>query len=121
MGSQPVINLFRHADDVASYPAGTLVFAAEQPGDAMFVVQEGEVDIVIRDQVVETVLAGGVLGELALIDHGPRSASARARTDCKLVRIDAQRFKFLVQQSPFFAIEVMRVMADRLRRMDARV
>ncbi len=52
----------------------------------MYVVQEGEVDIVIRDQVVETVGPGGILGELALIDQGPRSASARARTDCKLVR-----------------------------------
>ena len=59
MGSQPVISLFRHADDVASYSAGTLVFAAEQPGDAMFVVQEGEVDFVNRDQVVETVGPAG--------------------------------------------------------------
>ena len=121
MASQPVIKLFQHSDEATSYAAGTLVFAAEEPGNAMYVVQEGEVDIVVRDQVVETVGPGGILGELALIDQGPRSAAARARTDCKLVRVDAMRFKFLVQQNPFFALEVMRIMAHRLRQMDARV
>ena len=121
MASQPIINLFRHADDAQTYGAGAVVFAADEPGDAMYVVQEGEVDIVIRDQVVETVGPGGILGEIALIDQRPRSATARARSDCRLVRVDPRRFKFLVQQNPFFALEVMRIMAHRLRQMDARI
>jgi CRP-like cAMP-binding protein len=55
---------------------------------------------------------------MALIDHSPRSASARAKTDCQLVPIDEARFKYMIQQTPFFAIEVMRVITRRLRHMN---
>ena len=115
----PVGSLFRHSQDGEIFRAGQRIFSQGDPGDAMFVVQEGEVDIVVGEKVVETVNAGGFLGEMALIDQSSRSASAVARTDCKLVRIDPRRFQYLVQQTPFFAIEVMRVMARRLRQMDA--
>ena len=53
---------------------------------------------------------------MALIDHSPRSATARAQTDCKVALIDERRFMFLVQETPFFALRVMGVMANRLRR-----
>jgi CRP-like cAMP-binding protein len=68
--------------------------------------------------VLETVGPGGIIGEMALINTSARSASAIARTDSKLVPITAKRFQFLVQQTPFFALQVMEVMADRLRRMN---
>jgi CRP-like cAMP-binding protein len=57
-----------------------------------------------------------MFGEMALIDREPRSATAVAETDCELVVIDKRRFWFLVQETPYFAEIVMRVMADRLRR-----
>jgi CRP-like cAMP-binding protein len=69
---------------------------------------------------VETVGEGGIIGEMGLIDRGPRSATAIAKTDCKLVPLNEQRFTFMVQETPNFALQVMRIMADRLRRMDAR-
>jgi CRP-like cAMP-binding protein len=117
----PTVSVFRSSQDAQAFAAGTSVFREDEPGDCMFVVQDGEVDILVRGTVVETVGAGGVVGEMALIDAGPRSASAVARVDSKLVRVDERRFKFLVQEHPFFAIEVMRVMAHRLRQMDARL
>jgi CRP-like cAMP-binding protein len=55
---------------------------------------------------------------MAMVDGHPRVASAVARTDCKLCPIDQKRFQFLVQQTPYFAIEVMRVLVERLRRTD---
>jgi CRP/FNR family transcriptional regulator, cyclic AMP receptor protein len=55
---------------------------------------------------------------MALIDNSPRSASAVARTPCRLVAINRKRFIFMVQQTPNFSIHVMKVMAERLRRMD---
>jgi CRP/FNR family cyclic AMP-dependent transcriptional regulator len=82
-------------------------------------VKEGEVDIVVRDRVIDTLGPGGILGEMALIERKPRSATAIARTDCKLVPISEKRFIFLIQQAPLFALQVMRVMAERLRRMNA--
>jgi CRP-like cAMP-binding protein len=57
---------------------------------------------------------------MAVIDREPRSASAVARSACGLVAIDKRRFWFLVQETPYFAEIVMRVMADRLRRETAR-
>ena len=83
----------------------------------MYAVVEGEVQIVLRGQVLETVGEGGIFGELALLDYRPRSASAIAGTDCKVAVIDLKRFGVLTQQTPFFAVEVMRVMAERLRRL----
>ena len=110
------LNLFRSATDVQSYTAGQTIFETGAPGDVMYVVQEGDVDIVLADEVIDTAGPGGIIGEMALISDKPRSASAVARTDCKLVPIDEKRFTFLVQQTPYFSIQVMRVIADRLRR-----
>jgi CRP/FNR family cyclic AMP-dependent transcriptional regulator len=53
---------------------------------------------------------------MALIDAKPRSLSAVARTDCKLAAVDRQRFSFMVTETPYFALHVMQVMAERLRR-----
>jgi len=98
------------------FPAGATIFQTGQPGDEMFIVQDGEVDIVVGGKVVETVGPDGFFGELALIDSTPRSADALARTNCKLLPLNQHRFTFMVDEIPFFAIRVMKVMADRLRR-----
>ena len=110
------LNLFRSATDVESFKAGQMIFETGSSGDVMYVVQEGEVDIVLAGRVIDTSGAGGIIGEMALISDKPRSASAIAKTDCKLVPIDEKRFTFLVQQTPYFSIQVMRVIAERLRR-----
>ena len=78
--------------------------------------EEGEVDIVLDGTVLETVIPEQFFGEMSLIDHEPRSASAIARTDCKLLVLNQHRFNFFVDEIPFFAINVMKKMADRLRR-----
>jgi CRP-like cAMP-binding protein len=61
---------------------------------------------------------GGIFGEMALIDHRERSADVIAKTDVRVAAIDQKRFLYLVRNHPFFAIEVMKVMTDRLRRFD---
>jgi len=113
------IGLFRNATDCESFSAGQVIFQEGQPGNVMYAVKEGEVDILVHNKVIITVGPDDILGEMALIDTKPRSATAIARTDCKLVPISEKRFTFLVQQTPHFALLVMRVMAERLRRMDA--
>jgi CRP-like cAMP-binding protein len=84
----------------------------------MYVIKEGEVDILVNDKVIETVGPGGIVGETALIDTHPRSATVVAKTDCQLVPIDEKRFTFLIQQTPYFSLQVMRVLVERVRRMD---
>jgi CRP-like cAMP-binding protein len=100
-------------------PAGHHFFRAGDHGDVMYVVTSGEVEIVLRGKVLETVHAGGVFGEMALIDHRERSADVIAKTDAGVVLVDGERFRYLVRNDPFFALEVMKIMADRLRRLDA--
>ena len=117
--SQPGVSVFRFVEDFESYAVGQHIFAEGQPGDVMYVVKEGEVDVLVGGKVVDTVGPGGLIGEMALIDKRPRSATAVAKTDCKLVSVNEQRFQRLVQQTPHFAIQVMRVMAQRLRQMNA--
>ena len=102
----------------ARYAAGDVIFAEGDKGDAMFVIRTGEVTIERGGRVMETLSGGGVFGEMALIDGSPRSATVRAKTDCEVAPINEKTFLFLVHETPFFAIAVMRTLADRLRRMD---
>jgi CRP/FNR family transcriptional regulator, cyclic AMP receptor protein len=102
----------------ARYAAGDVIFAEGDKGDAMFVVRTGEVAIERGGRVMETLGGGGVFGEMALIDGSSRSATVRAKTDCEVAPINEKTFLFLVHETPFFAIAVMRTLADRLRRMD---
>jgi CRP-like cAMP-binding protein len=113
------IKYFRNSEDAQTFRAGQIVFTEGDPGNMMYAILEGEVDIMVGDQVVGIIPAGSIVGEMALIDHSPRSATAVARTECRLVPIDERRFLFMVQQTPNFSLDVMRIMAARLRDMDA--
>lgn len=109
------ITLFRNSTDYIEFAPGQVIFNEGNAGDRMYAVIDGTVDIVRNGKVIDSVGPDGIFGEMALIDHAPRSASAIAHTACKLVPVDQKRFTFMVQQTPFFAIQVMHVMADRLR------
>lgn len=113
--------IFRNDPSVRTVALGETIFSEGDSGDVAYVVTEGEVELTISEHAIETVTAGGIFGELALIDHQTRSATATARTQVKIVSVDQRRFLYLLQNTPFFAIEVMSVMAQRLRRMDATV
>lgn len=114
-------NLFIHADDAIDFPAGATIFRQGEPGAVMYAVQEGEVDLIVNGVTVETVGPRGMFGELALIDQGPRSSNAVARTECRLVGVDQARFMLMIRQTPFFAVQVLRLVAHRLRATDARL
>ncbi len=107
------------AGDLKRFEAGEVVFNEGDEGDRMYVVKSGTVTLGSGDQVVEEVGPGGLFGEMALLGSRPRSLTATAVTDCELVAIEAGRFWYLVQETPYFAQVVMRVMADRLQRQTA--
>lgn len=115
------VSIFNHAEKVESFTQGQTIFEEGDLADCLYVVQEGEVDVYLEGRVVETVGPGGVIGEMALVDNEPRSATAIARTRCRLVPVDEKGFKLYVHHTPNFALQVMRVMAARLRRMNERV
>ena len=112
------MELFADDKEAVSYPAGYEFFKEGHLGDTMYVVISGEADIDVHGKIVETVGPGGIFGEMALIDHRGRSADVRAKTAIRVSPISEKRFLYLVANHPFFALNVMRVMADRLRRFD---
>ena len=112
------INLFRSAADAVPVEAGETLFREGEEGDAMFAVVDGAVEVTRGGFVIEQVGAGAILGELALIDASPRAATATVTEPSRVVRIDKAHFTFLVQEHPTFALQVMAVMADRLRKAD---
>lgn len=117
--TEPVnyFGLFRTAEGGERYEAGGVVFAAGDEADVLYVVREGEVALTSGDTTLEVLGEGGMFGEMALVDRTPRSATAVARTACEVVPVSRERFRAMVQETPFFAESVMRVMADRLRRV----
>src|SRR5262245_28281972 len=100
------------------YNAGETIFAQGDPGDRMYIVQSGSVEVSIGGKVVETIQANGIFGEMALVDGGVRTGTARAKDACELAPIDHRLFLLMVDEAPLFALNVMRVMANRLRRKD---
>ena len=115
------IDLFKNEKDFTTIPAGEVIFQQGEVPNRMYVILEGEVEISIDGKLLETTGTGGIVGEMALISASPRSASAIAKTECKLVAVDEKRFTFLVQQTPYFAISVMKIMIERIRKLDALV
>ena len=118
----PTLEIFRdNQEDILSFDAGQVIVQEGAPGETMYAVLEGEVDIIKHGRLLEIVQPVGFFGEMALIDQEPRNASAIARTPCAVACIDRERFLDLVHHHPSFSLQVMKVMADRIRYMSAMV
>ena len=114
-------DLFRHEPTFIKIPAGERLFSEGDPGDVMYVLIRGEAEITMGGLSIEVCHSGDIIGEMAVIDDSIRSATVVARIDCEFAEIDKKRFQFLVDESPRFAIDVMRVMAKRLKQCDSRL
>jgi CRP-like cAMP-binding protein len=95
-----------------------IIFVKDDDGASMYVVRSGTVGIVAGGAVLETVGPNGTFGEMALIDGAPRSATAIAREVTEVAEINEKAFLYLVQRDPAFALDMMRRLAKRLRRMN---
>lgn len=111
-------DLFKHETDTTDLAAGEILFKEGDHGDSMFVLLEGAMVVKFGGKTMEQSGRGALLGEMALIDHSPRGATVIATEPSRLARVDERRFNFIVQQNPFFARHVMKVLVDRLRHMN---
>jgi CRP/FNR family transcriptional regulator, cyclic AMP receptor protein len=110
-----VPGVFYNAKSFKDVPAGTVIFEEGADGAEMFGIVDGEVDMRLPNGAVHRLGADDTFGEMAIVDGSPRSATAVAVTDTKLAVIDRQRFLFLVQETPMFALQVMSSLGERLR------
>ncbi|SRR5579871_19636 len=97
------------------FKAGDVIFREGDEARDLFVIKSGQVRVQIGNRTVAELAADSIFGEMALIDSEPRSATVVATTDVELVPVSEKQFLFLVSQTPFFALKVMRVLAQRLR------
>ena len=101
--------------EARSFKAGDVICREGDEAKELFVIKSGQVRIQIGNRTVTELAADSIFGEMALIDSEPRSATAVAMTDVELVPVSEKQFLFLVSQTPYFALKVMRVLAQRLR------
>jgi CRP/FNR family transcriptional regulator, cyclic AMP receptor protein len=95
--------------------AGSTIFREGDEANELFVIKSGQVRVQIGNRTISELGAESIFGEMALIDSEPRSATVTAITDVELVPVSEKQFLFLVSQTPYFALKVMRVLAQRLR------
>jgi len=112
--------LFADSKSIDEFKAGDVVFPEGSDGNFMYVVVDGTVDIFAGDKLIDISGPGDLVGEMALIDSNTRSASAVARTEARLARVDENEFLQMVVDTPFFALHVMRVLVQRMRRGSSR-
>lgn len=110
------IEIFKHEKNTEYYSAGETVFHAGDEGHVMYVVQEGQVEVLHNGQVIDMLGPGQTFGEMAIVDQSPRTATVMAKTDCRLVPLDEDKFMYHVHRTPFFALTVLRIVTERLRR-----
>jgi len=101
--------------DALLFKAGSVIFREGDEARDLFVIKSGQVRIQIGNRTITELGPDSIFGEMALIDNEPRSATATAVTDVELVPVSEKQFLFLVSQTPYFALKVMRVLAKRLR------
>lgn len=114
-----ILNLFRYAENTHTFAAGETIFTEGSTGHEMYVVLEGSVEIRVGNKTLDVIGPGEVFGEMALIDYSARSATAIAKDDCTSASLDKRQFLRMVERTPTFSLNVMQILAGRLRRMDS--
>ena len=111
--------VFVNARQQREVAAGETVFAEGDAGREMFGLIEGTIELRKGDRTVRLLEAGDTFGEMAIVSDVPRSLTAVATEPARLAVINDREFLFLVHETPMFAIQVMRSMAERIRDLDA--
>ena len=118
---------FEAAGKAEDVPAGTKFFAEQQrqgffsSADRMYLLLEGAVVLSIGGKSIDTVSPGEIFGEMATITNSPRSATATAKTACRVIALNSGQFQKAIQNRPGFALMLMSIMIDRLQLTLARL
>jgi CRP/FNR family cyclic AMP-dependent transcriptional regulator len=106
--------------DVVHFPAGQVLFNYGDPGDSLYVIRSGEVEVFFKDDtgariVLDTARAGDVFGELSLLDGGPRTASVVATHDLEALRVNRANLDHFLRRHPEATLDLLTAMGRRLR------
>jgi len=112
------LDMFRNWQDMVEFDAGAVIFEEGSMADVMYVILSGEIELTLRGEHLDNEKAGGVIGEMAMINSGTRNATAIALTNVRLARMDHDQFKDFIRKNSDFSMHVMAVLANRLRAVD---
>jgi len=101
-----------------AFPSGTVLFEEGQPGDDMYIVIDGEIELRRQvgesERVLAVLPAGEFFGEMAILNRRPRSATAVVRSDARLFVIDGTTFEAMLRARPEIALRIIRSLSARL-------
>lgn len=107
------------------YADGEVVARQGEVGDCMYVVQDGEVEIVREEGAAQVVLRSAyrneLLGEMAIFEHRPRSATIRAKGRARILTLDKKNFLRRINEDPSLAFRMIETMSRRVRELSAQV
>lgn len=103
------------AFDQLDLPTGRVLMHEGRRGTEAFVLVRGTAEVVIAGERIATLGAGSVIGEMALVDHGPRTATVTLTTDASVLVTDAQRFAAVLSDMPTVSRKVLATLSQRLR------
>src|SRR6266446_5551106 len=116
------MEFFRFAGKPKTFAKGGKIFAENQRGfpfllmpNRMYLLLDGEVAVFAKNTPIGTVRPGQIFGEMASIDQGPRSATAVAKSACRVIALDRRQLQTALGKRPEFALMLMSVMIRRLR------
>ncbi len=109
--------------DELKVPEGHTLFQAGDPGDSLFILTEGQIELFIKDTagqkiVLTTAETGDMFGELAMLDSGPRTATALALTDSEVLVLDRDDLVLLFQRKPEAALHMLAALSGLTRKAD---
>jgi hypothetical protein len=108
-------------DLYTAIPAGTVLFREGDRGSEMYILESGSVDIVRGGVTLATLEAGDFFGEMAILEDQPRFASATAKSDARVLRIERATFADLLRANVEIAVRIMRKLVGRQRRAEQRI
>lgn len=104
------------------YQDGEVIFRQGDAADSMFVIQDGQVEVLAELDGQEIRLAvsgpGEVIGEMAIFEHGTRSATVRALGNARVLTIDEKTFIRYVHQDPSLAYQLLKMLSNRIRQIN---
>ena len=131
------VSLFQFLDDqeraeladqleLVRFRAGQTIFQISDPGDSLYLIRSGEVEVFFKNHtgeriVLEVVTGGGFIGELSLLDHGARSASVVATQDTETLRLNRSHLEKFLMLRPQAAMDLLTAMGRRLRASSERL
>lgn len=116
-----ILNMVQNIGSPRAYEPGDRVFIEGTPGTTMYVVLDGNIEIHVGGKSMEVAGRGTIIGEMALIDSCPRSATVVAKDYCVLAQVNQNQFLSLMEKTPCFGLSVMKTLVTRLRNMDAMI